>query len=95
MSSGYISPRMPKPPPTWYAYKLIDDRLRPSMRASNSRFPAELILTNKLKPYRHPFLGILPLRDPSEKAGVVVRVDTVAAVASFSAPMPGRVIPAE
>jgi serine protease Do len=38
------------------------------------RIEREIELVAKLTPYEHPFLGILPLRDPSDKeAGVVVR----------------------
>ena len=38
------------------------------------RIEREIELVAKLTPYEHPFLGILPLRDPSDKeAGVAIR----------------------
>jgi serine protease Do len=51
------------------------------------RLERQIELVAKLTPYEHPFLGILPLRDPGDKAaGVAVRFvypDSPAATAGF------------
>ena len=37
------------------------------------REEVDVTLTDKLEPYQHPFLGLLPSRNPKEQAGVPVR----------------------
>ena len=37
------------------------------------RKEVDVTLTDKLEPYQHPFLGLLPARNPSDQAGVLVR----------------------
>ncbi len=50
------------------------DRVKVVALRGAERIDREIELVAKLTPYEHPFLGILPLRDPSDKdAGVVVR----------------------
>ncbi|MEX2174433.1 MAG: PDZ domain-containing protein [Pirellulaceae bacterium] len=48
------------------------DKVQLVLTRGETRVEATVELTDKLLPYRHPFLGILPLRDASE-AGVAVR----------------------
>ncbi len=50
------------------------DRVKVIALRGAERIEREIELVAKLTPYEHPFLGILPLRDPSDKdAGVAIR----------------------
>jgi serine protease Do len=50
------------------------DELRLSVLRDDKRREFTLQLTDKLEPYQHPFLGVLPLRPPdADEPGVVVR----------------------
>ncbi len=49
------------------------ETIRLTVARENERFERELELVAELFPYEHPFLGILPMRDPLAEGGVAVR----------------------
>jgi serine protease Do len=58
------------------------------VRRGDETFERTIDLVAKLTPYEHPFLGVLPRRDPREQPGVVVRwvyPDSPAAAAGVEA----------
>ncbi|MCE9527972.1 MAG: PDZ domain-containing protein [Planctomycetales bacterium] len=48
------------------------DKVKVVVRRGSERIEATVELTDKMLPYQHPFLGILPIRD-DKRAGVLVR----------------------
>lgn len=48
------------------------DKVKVIVRRGSERIEATVELTDKMLPYQHPFLGILPMRD-DKQAGVLVR----------------------
>jgi len=55
--------------------KYAGDKVKVVLQRDKERLTKEIELVEKLVPYQHPFLGVLPLRDPSSKEspGAIVR----------------------
>ncbi|HVK79637.1 MAG TPA: PDZ domain-containing protein, partial [Verrucomicrobiae bacterium] len=53
--------------------KYAGDTVRITVERGGERIVKDVELVEKLEPYQHPLIGILPLRDKSELAGVRVR----------------------
>jgi len=49
------------------------DKVRLVVMRDDKRIEVTAELTDKLEPYEHPFVGILPMRSPQSQPGVVVR----------------------
>jgi len=49
------------------------DKVRLAVMRDDKRIEVTAELTDKLEPYEHPFVGILPMRSPQSQPGVVVR----------------------
>ncbi len=51
----------------------VGEKVRLTVARGDERFEREVELVAKLTPYEHPFLGILPMRDPPADGGATVR----------------------
>lgn len=49
------------------------DKVKLVAMRKDERIEAVVELAEKLEPYEHPFIGLLPMRDASEAAGIVIR----------------------
>jgi serine protease Do len=49
------------------------EKIKVAVLRGEARLEKELELVEKMEPYEHPLLGILPLRDKSDKPGVAIR----------------------
>ncbi len=58
----------------------------------DERIEATAVLTDKLEPYEHPFLGVLPMRDSGEDAGIVIRYISPESPAAKAGLQPGDVL---
>lgn len=72
-----------------YAGDKVKIVVRRGEKEMEKRIEAEVELAEKLLPYQHPFLGILPRRVREEKKGVVVRYVFPGSPAANAGIMPG------
>jgi len=53
--------------------KYADEQVQLVVRRDNTTFETEVLLTDELDPFEHPFLGVLPVRTSHDQKGVVIR----------------------
>lgn len=69
--------------------KYAGDVVRITVERGDERLEKDVELVEKLEPYQHPFVGVLPMRDPSDLPGVRVRSVFPASPAAEAGLAPG------